>query len=75
MYPQPLQRVNVDTNSYYESPLRPMLKRSDVLDLNLQPGQEVIAYMPPDPDDEWLAVVRYDASLPEQWQWWVDLEV
>jgi hypothetical protein len=75
MAPQPLQRVIIDTDSYYESPIKPMLRLSDVITLNLQPGQQVIAYMPTDPDDEWFAVVRYDPSLPEGWQWWVDLEL
>lgn len=72
---EPLQRVIIDTNSYYELPIKPMLRLSDVEELNLQPGQRVIAYMPTDPDDEWFAVVCYDADRPEEWQWWVELEL
>lgn len=70
---EPLVRVEVDTNSYYEWPSKPMIRASVVEELQLETGQWVMAYMPPDPEDEWLAVVGFDASLPIKWQWWVEI--
>lgn len=68
-----LVRVPVDTHHYHESPKCPAIAAEVVARLDLRRGQEVIAYMPPDPEDVWLAVVRHDPNLPEPWQWWVEI--
>lgn len=68
-----LPRVEVDTNHYYASPSSPQIPATVVSALGLWAGQQVTAYMPPDPEDVWEGVVRHDPSLPEQWQWWVEI--
>ncbi len=66
-------RVEVDTNHSYFGPHKPTIEASRVAELGLVPGQKVIAYMPPDPEDVWPGVIGHDASLEADWQWWVEL--
>ncbi|MCB9234447.1 MAG: hypothetical protein H6581_22525 [Bacteroidia bacterium] len=66
-------RIEVDTNHYFELPSCPAISQEMVKELGLSPGQEVIAYMPPDKIDEWKGIVRYNPNLQHKWQWWVEL--
>ncbi len=68
-----LPLVEVDTNHSYLSPRFPTISAVEVARLNLKVGQEVIAFMPPDPEDVWLGIVGFEPALPETWQWWVEL--
>ena len=65
-------RVNIDTNYYYLSPNKPAITKKEVIDLGLNINQRVIAVQD---EDEWTGVVKHDPSLPEQWQWYVQLEI
>lgn len=68
-----LLRVEVDTNSYAALPSKPMVSNAVVDALGLVAGQEVIAFMPPDPEDVWPGIVGFDPELPVGWQWYVEL--
>lgn len=69
----PLLHVEVDSNHSYFGPHMPTIEAAVVEAMGLVPGQRVIAFMPPDPVDVWNGVVGYDESLPERWQWWVEI--
>ncbi len=70
----PLPRIEVDTNTYCDLPSKPRIRRDIVEQLQLVPGQRVIAFMPPDREDEWPGVICFDADQREDWQWSVELD-
>jgi hypothetical protein len=41
------------------------------LNLKISKNQQVIAFQD---DDEWLATVKFDSSLPEQYQWYLEFD-
>lgn len=66
-----MKRIDVDTNFNWLGPDYPVLSHAKVSRYELQVGERVLTCQD---DDEWEAVVRYDATLPEQYEWYVALE-
>ena len=67
-----LPLVYVDTNHNWLGPGQPAIGTQAAFELNLVPGQVVLAYAPP--EDAWTATVHHDPSLEDWCAWWVQLE-
>jgi hypothetical protein len=64
-------RVSIDTNYYYLGPDFPTISIIDIKKNGLVENQRVIAWQD---DDEWYGTVKYDLSLPEQYQWYIEFD-
>ena len=67
-----MKRITVDCNFNWLGPSKPALSHAEAARWNLHPGERLTAMQD---DDEWLGVVVFDPSLPDQYQWYVDLEL
>jgi hypothetical protein len=64
-------RVEVDCNFYYFNPTTPTISKGCIERLKLSINQKVIAFQD---DDEWVATVKFDPSLPERFQWYLEFD-
>lgn len=65
-----MKRILVDTNFNWLGPDCPILSRDEVSRYGLAEGERIQACQD---DDEWEAVVCFDASVPYHYQWFVRL--
>lgn len=66
-----MKRVEVDTNFNWLGAGCPALTQRRAEELGLSVGERVVAYQD---DDEWPGIVRFDPTLPHQYQWYVVLD-
>jgi hypothetical protein len=67
-----MKRFEIDTNYHWFGPHLPAIYPRTVQNLALQPGECVLVYQD---EDEWHATVRYDSSVPEMYQWYLELDL
>lgn len=64
-------QINIDTNYNFLGPTKPVISKNEIINLKLEINQKVIAIQD---DDKWLGTIKFDSSLPEQWQWYIEIE-
>jgi len=64
------KEIFVDLDFYHFTDGHPSISEKLVKELQLKQGEEIKAF---NEDEEWIGVVRYDESLPEIHQWYIEL--
>lgn len=70
MHPNTHKVITIDTNHNYLGPNKPIVTPYCIEFFKLNEGDIVIAYQD---EDEWEGVVRFDGSLPEEYEWYIEL--
>jgi hypothetical protein len=65
-----LKKFEIDCNFNYLEPEKPTVSQNEVKTLSLVQSEKVIVFQD---DDEWIGVVVHDDSLPEMYQWYIDI--
>jgi hypothetical protein len=65
------KRYSIDCNFNWLGPSKPAISHKEAEEWGLQPGDHIVVYQD---DDEWGGTVRFDQTLPYQYQWYVELD-
>ena len=68
-----MKQVSVECNFNYLGGSFPAVSHGEVKSLNLKINEKVIAFQQGDEEDLWEGVVKFDPSLPEIYQWYIEL--
>jgi len=66
-----MKKIPIDTNYNCLGPDKPVLSKQDIVYFKVEINERVIAAQE---GDEWVGTVKFDSSLPEQWQWYIELD-
>jgi len=66
-----MKRIPLDTNYNCLGPDKPILSPKKVVYFKVEINERVIVVQD---DEEWVGTVKFDPSLPEQWQWYIEIE-
>jgi hypothetical protein len=69
-----IKKIEIDTNFHSLSLTcnQPTITKSEIEKRDLIAGELIIAYQD---NDEWNGIVCFDESLPEHYQWYIELDL
>lgn len=67
-----IKKIGIDCNFNWLGPLKPVISAFEIEHFNLKEGETIIGFQD---DQEWEGIVKYDASCPEEMQWYIELKL
>lgn len=67
-----MKRFEVDTNFNWYGARSPAIYQSVLREMQFEPGERVLVYQD---EDEWYGTVCFDETLPDEYRWFVKLEI
>lgn len=65
-------KISIDCNSNYKGYDKPTISPFEIKYFDLKEGEKIVGYQD---DSEWEGIIRFDSSLPEEMQWYLELDL